>query len=96
MPEGQQFDLKDTPNLKGKVGVITGGSEGIGYGASYTLLSNGIEKLFILSVSKEVVDGSIDAIKEELGEEIAKKVTWLECDLSDVSHDFHLFFLVHR
>ena len=83
VPEGQQFDLKDTPDLKGKVAVITGGSEGIGYGASHTLLSHGLEKLFILSVSQEVVDKSIDAIKEEMGEEIAKKVTWLECDISD-------------
>lgn len=83
VPEGQQFDLKDTPDLKGKVAVITGGSEGIGYGASHTLLSHGLEKLFILSVSKEVVDKSIDAIKEEMGEETAKKVTWLECDISD-------------
>ena len=83
MPEGQRFDLDDTPTLKGKVAVITGGSEGIGYGASYTLLSHGIEKIFILSVSKEVIDGSINAIKEELGEEIAKKIIWMECDLSD-------------
>lgn len=83
VPESQQFDLKDTPDLKGKVAVITGGSEGIGYGASHTLLSHGLEKLFILSVSKEVVDKSIDAIKEEMGEETAKKVTWLECDISD-------------
>ena len=83
VPEGQQFDLKDTPDLKGKVAIITGGSEGIGYGASHTLLSHGIEKLFILSVSEEKVDGSINAIKEEMGEEVAKKVTWLECDLSD-------------
>lgn len=83
VPEGQQFDLKDTPDLKGKVAVITGGSEGIGYGASHTLLSHGLEKLFILSLSKEVVDKSINAIKEEMGEETAKKVTWLECDLSD-------------
>ena len=82
MPEGQRFDLKDTPDLKGKVAVITGGSEGIGYGASHTLLSHGLEKLFI-SLSQEVVDGSINAIKEEMGEETAKKVTWLQCDLSD-------------
>ncbi|KAK4694037.1 hypothetical protein P7C71_g3478, partial [Lecanoromycetidae sp. Uapishka_2] len=83
VPEDQQFDLNDTPDLKGKVGVITGGSEGIGYGASHTLLSHGIEKLFILSVSHEVVAGSLKAIADEMGEDIAKKVTWLQCDLSD-------------
>ncbi len=83
VPEDQQFDLDQTPNLKGKVAVITGGSEGIGYGCSHTLLSHGIEKLFILSVSEEVVNKSIKAIEEEMGAETAKKVTWLQCDLSD-------------
>ena len=81
--EDQQFDLEQTPSLEGKVAVITGGSEGIGYGCSHTFLSKGISKLFILSVSKEVVDGAIDAVKQEMGEEVAKKVVWLECDLSD-------------
>ena len=83
VPEGQQFNLEQTPDLKDKVAVVTGGSQGIGYGCTHTLLSHGIEKLFILSVSQEVVDGSINAIKEEMGEEIAKKVTWLQCDLSN-------------
>jgi len=83
VPEDQQFDLNDTPDLKGKVAVITGGSEGIGYGASHTLLSHGIEKLFILSLSHEVVAGSLKAISDEMGEDTAKKVTWLQCDLSD-------------
>ena len=81
--EDKQFALEQTPSLEGKVAVITGGSEGIGYGVSHTFLSKGISKLFILSLSKEVIDGALDAIKEEMGEEIAKKVTWLECDLSD-------------
>ena len=57
--EDQQFDLKSTPSLDGKVAVITGGSEGVGYGCSHTLLSKGISKLFILSVSKEVIDGYV-------------------------------------
>ena len=83
VPEDQQFALEQTPSLDGKVAVITGGSEGIGYGCSHTLLTKGISKLFILSVSKEVVDGATNAIKEEMGEDTAKKVTWLQCDLSD-------------
>lgn len=81
--EDQQFDLNQTPSLEGKVAVITGGSEGIGYGASHTFLSKGISKLFILSVSKDVIDGALDAIKQEMGEEVANKVTWLQCDLAD-------------
>ena len=83
VPEDQQFALDQTPSLDGKVAVITGGSQGIGYGCSHTLLSKGLSKLFILSLTKDVVDGATDAIKEEMGEEIAKKVSWLECDLSD-------------
>ena len=61
----------------------SGGSEGIGYGTTYTLLTHNIAKVFILSPSQEVVDGSIDAMKQELGEEAANKVTWLKCDLTD-------------
>lgn len=83
VPEDQRFDLKDTPDLKGKVAVVTGGSEGIGFAAVYTMLKNNLEKVFILSVSKEVMDEGLKRISEDLGEETAKKVTWLECDLSD-------------
>lgn len=79
----QQFSLEQIPSLRGKVAVVTGGSEGIGYGCTHSLLSHGVEKLFILSVSKDVVDGAVSAISEELGEEVAKRTTWLQCDLSD-------------
>lgn len=83
VPESQRFDLNDTPDLKGKVAVVTGGSEGIGFATVYTMLKFGLEKVFILSVSKDVMDEALKKIKEDLGEETAKKVTWLECDLSD-------------
>ena len=83
VPEDQQFALEQTPDLSGKVAVVTGGSEGIGYGCTHTLLSKGVKKLFILSLSKEVVDGATNALKEEMGQEVADKVTWLQCDLSD-------------
>jgi hypothetical protein len=36
---GSQFSLDDVPDLSGKVAVVTGGSEGIGYGCTHTLLS---------------------------------------------------------
>ena len=62
---------------------MTGGSEGIGYGAVHTFLTHNIAKVFILSVSKEVIDGAVKAISEELGEEAAKKMVWLECDFTD-------------
>ena len=82
-PEDQQFDLKDTPDMKGKVAVVTGGSQGIGYGATYTLLSKGIDKIFVISVSKEHIDESTKVVKEEMGEETANKITWFSCDIAD-------------
>ncbi|KAL8783741.1 MAG: hypothetical protein Q9213_004422 [Squamulea squamosa] len=81
--EDQQFALEQVPKLTGKVALITGGSEGIGYGCSHTMLKNDIKKLFILSVSKDVVDGAVNAVKEEMGQEAADKIVWLQCDLSD-------------
>lgn len=83
VPEHQQFSLEQVPSLNGKVAVVTGGSEGIGFGCTHTLLSHGIEKLIILSLVKEKADGAVEAIRSELGDEAAKKVTWIECDLSD-------------
>lgn len=83
VPEHQQFSLEQVPSLNGKVAVVTGGSEGIGFGCTHTLLSHGIEKLFILSLVKDKADGAVEAIRSDLGGEAAKKVTWIECDLSD-------------
>jgi NAD(P)-dependent dehydrogenase (short-subunit alcohol dehydrogenase family) len=77
------FTLDDVPDLSGKVAVVTGGSEGIGYGCTHTMLSRNIAKLFILSARKEVIDGAVDAITEEMGGAAAKKVRWLQCDLAD-------------
>jgi len=34
-------------------------------------------------MSEEVVEDTLKAIGEEMGEEAAKKVTWLQCDMSD-------------
>ena len=78
-----QFSIEEVPDLSGKVAVVTGGSEGIGYGVTHTFLSRNIQHLYILSVSQEVVDGALDAVRQEMGDEAAKKVTWLQCDLSN-------------
>ena len=37
----------------------------------------------MLSVSKEVIDEAVKALTEELGEAAAKKLEWIECELSD-------------
>jgi NAD(P)-dependent dehydrogenase (short-subunit alcohol dehydrogenase family) len=78
-----QFSLEETPDQTGKVAVVTGGSEGIGYGASFTLLQKNLAKLFLISVSRETADGAIADVSEKLGNEAANKITWLPCDLSD-------------
>jgi NAD(P)-dependent dehydrogenase (short-subunit alcohol dehydrogenase family) len=82
-PQNHQFSLDEVPPLNGKVAVVTGGSEGVGFGCTHTLLAHGIDKLFIVSVSSGVVDDAVASIREEMGDEVAKKITWLECDLSD-------------
>ncbi|KAK6715347.1 putative oxidoreductase bli-4, mitochondrial [Fusarium graminearum] len=78
-----QFSLSETPNLSGKVAVVTGGSEGIGYGVTHTLLTHDISKIFILSLSKEVVEGAKKSVAEELGQEKADRTEWVQCDLSN-------------
>lgn len=79
-----QFDIeKDIPSQDGKVAVITGGSEGIGYGAAFTLLKHGLAKLVVLSMSQETFDGALKDISDKLGPEYAEKVTWVQCDLAD-------------
>ncbi|KAL2019751.1 hypothetical protein VTK56DRAFT_9195 [Thermocarpiscus australiensis] len=79
----RQFKLDDCPDLSGKVGVVTGGSEGVGFGVAYTLLKHNIAKLYILSVSEDVVKGAKDVIAKELGQSKADRIVWTQCDLSD-------------
>lgn len=79
----QVFTLEQVPDLRGKVGVLTGGSEGVGYGSTHTLLSHNISKLFILSKTEQKIDDALAAIEKELGAEARKAVVWKQCDLSD-------------
>ncbi|KAI0841357.1 NAD(P)-binding protein [Hypoxylon sp. FL0890] len=78
-----QFSLDQVPDLTGKIAVVTGGSEGIGYGCTHTLLKHSIAKVYILSVSEDVVKGAKGAIAKELGQEAADKTKWIQCDMSD-------------
>ena len=83
-PKEHQFDIeKDVPSQEGKVAVVTGGSEGIGYGAAFTLLKNGLSKLIILSMSQEVFNGALKDISDKRGPQSAQKVTWIKCELGD-------------
>jgi len=78
-----QFTLEECPDLSGKVAVVTGGAQGIGYGVAYTLLKNNISKLFILSTNQEVQKGAKETFAKELGEDKANRTVWFKCDLSD-------------
>lgn len=71
------------PDLDGKVALVTGGSQGIGYGCTHTLLKHNISKLFIVSQSKDVVSDALDSIKKEMGDDAPSKVEWLQCNLAD-------------
>lgn len=82
-PADQQFSLNQVPDLSGKVALVTGGSEGIGYGCTHTLLSHNIGKLFILSKSEDIVTDAINAITQEMGKDKADRVEFIQCDLSD-------------
>jgi NAD(P)-dependent dehydrogenase (short-subunit alcohol dehydrogenase family) len=82
-PEGSKFSLEDVPDLSGKVALVTGGSEGVGYACVHTLLKHNISKVIVVSQRKEIAQEASNAIKDEMGEETAKKVEWIQCDLSD-------------
>lgn len=79
----QSFSLDDVPDLSGKVALVTGGTEGVGFRCTYTLLNRNISKMFILSVSKEKVDDALNMIEEALGRKARQAVEWKQCDLSD-------------
>lgn len=82
-PKDSQFSLSQVPDLAGKVAIVTGGSEGIGYGCTHTLLTHNVSRLFIISLEADIASDAIAAICTELGSEAASKVEWLPCDLSD-------------
>ena len=83
--DDQKFDIeKDIPDQSGKVAVVTGGSEGIGYAGAFMLLKNNIEKVFIVSPSQDVFNGCQNDIKEKLGADKAQRAVWVKCDLGDI------------
>ncbi|KAK3112857.1 hypothetical protein LTR53_010408 [Teratosphaeriaceae sp. CCFEE 6253] len=82
-PADAQFSLDDVPDQGGKVAVVTGGSEGIGLACVRTLLSKNISKIFVLSLSKEVVENAKADLANDLGQDKAGRVVWIQGDLAD-------------
>ncbi|PNS14464.1 hypothetical protein CAC42_3750 [Sphaceloma murrayae] len=81
----QNFALNEVPDLSGKVAIVTGGSEGIGYGCTHTLLSKNIEKLFIVSLKLETGKDALEALEDELGADARNRVEYIQMDLADWS-----------
>ena len=47
-------------------------------------------------MSKDVINGAVNAVKEEMGEAAATKIVWLECDLSDWSRVVETANIIQR
>lgn len=82
-PAEHQFSIADVPDLSGKIAVVTGATQGVGYAVSHTLLSRNLAHLHMLSGSEDVAETAVNLVKRDLGEETAKRVTWHQVDLAD-------------
>ena len=80
----KQFSLDQVPDLSGKVAVVTGPSEGIGFAITHTLLAHNISRIYGLSLRREKAEEAFAAIDEEFGAGTSeKRFVWKQCDLSD-------------
>jgi len=81
------FSLADTPSLKDKVCVITGGQGGFGKDITAQLLVHDISKVYVLSRSAEKFEKAKDYWKSDFKlseDDIANRVRFVQCDLSDM------------
>lgn len=81
------FDLADTPDLSGKVCVITGGQAGIGREVVAQLLLHGISKVYIIARTESRYE---EAKKEWLQKhglrtaDVEERTEFVKCDLGDL------------
>jgi NAD(P)-dependent dehydrogenase (short-subunit alcohol dehydrogenase family) len=86
------FSLDQTPDLSGRVMVLTGGNKGIGRDIALQLLLHGVSRLYILARSSEDFNDAEDYWAQQLGDaeneaakSLGKRVEFLQCDLTDVT-----------
>jgi len=82
----RMFSLTETPDLNGKIAVLTGGQAGIGKEIAAQLLLHNISKLYILARSKEKFKSAKDYWYDthQISEEVVGRVEFIPCDLSDM------------
>ncbi|OJD31709.1 short-chain dehydrogenase [Diplodia corticola] len=81
------FSLADTPDLAGRVAVVTGGSAGIGRELCAQLLLHGAAKIYVLARSESrFADARVEwSEKHALSDsDLARRVDFIRCDLTDV------------
>lgn len=68
--------------------VFLTGSEGIGFGCTHTLLKANISKVFIISMSEQIISQAKDAFAQDqdLPQDAAARIVWKQCDLTDWKH----------
>ncbi|KAF2489114.1 putative short chain dehydrogenase/reductase [Lophium mytilinum] len=81
------FKLADTPDLSGKVAVITGGQSGIGREITAQLLLHGISKVYILARSASKYQDAISEWVNQKGlkrSDVERRTEFVPCDLGSV------------
>ena len=81
----RNFSLADTPSLKSKIAIVTGGNAGIGQEIVAQLLLHDISKVYVLARSSEKFSASKTFWKDTHGLDVEKTVEFVPCDLSDIT-----------
>ncbi|KAF2201551.1 putative short chain dehydrogenase/reductase [Delitschia confertaspora ATCC 74209] len=85
----RNFNLADTPDLSGKVAVITGGHAGIGRVITTQLLLHGVSKVYILARSKDKYEKSKAQWTRDHGlqkVDVEARTDFVQCDLTSIKH----------